>query len=136
MHRITKFDLDKPGTYIKYTDNRMIQIIKELVSDYNRAQAEADEYQFKYEELKTDQDDTELAEQISRSLHQTAREAYLKVLYSNPCGFRLTAGMTTNYRQLKTIYRQRRFHRLPEWREFCRWIESLPHSELITGGDR
>jgi hypothetical protein len=29
---------------------------------------------------------------------------YLKVLYSNPCGMRLTAGMTTNYRQLKTIY--------------------------------
>lgn len=31
-------------------------------------------------------------------------ENYLKVLYSNPVGFRLTARMTTNYRQLKTIY--------------------------------
>ena len=59
-------------------------------------------------------------------------EDYLRLLYSNPCGFKLTAGMTTNYRQLKTIYSQRRFHRLPEWREFCDWIESLPHSELIT----
>jgi hypothetical protein len=57
---------------------------------------------------------------------------YLRLLYSNPCGFKLTAGMTTNYRQLKTIYSQRRFHRLPEWREFCEWIEGLPHSELIT----
>ena len=59
-------------------------------------------------------------------------EDYLRLLYSNPCGFRLTAAMTTNYRQLKTIYSQRRFHRLPEWREFCEFIESLPHSELIT----
>ena len=59
-------------------------------------------------------------------------EDYLRLLYSNPCGFKLTAAMTTNYRQLKTIYSQRRFHRLPEWREFCDWIESLPHSELIT----
>jgi hypothetical protein len=59
-------------------------------------------------------------------------EDYLRLLYSNPCGFRLTAAMTTNYRQLKTIYSQRRFHRLPEWREFCDWVESLPHSELIT----
>lgn len=60
-------------------------------------------------------------------------ENYLNILMSNPCGMRLTARMTTNYRQLKTIYRQRRDHRLPEWRLFCRWIEILPHSELITG---
>lgn len=60
-------------------------------------------------------------------------ENYLRVLYNIPSGFRLTARMTTNYRQLKTIYSQRRTHRLPEWREFCMWIESLPHSELITG---
>lgn len=59
---------------------------------------------------------------------------YLRLLYSNPCGFKLTAAMSTNYRQLKTIYSQRRFHRLPEWRAFCEWIESLPNSELITGG--
>lgn len=60
-------------------------------------------------------------------------EKYLHILYSNPCGMKLTARMTTNYRQLKTIYAQRKTHRLPEWREFCSWIESLPHSELITG---
>lgn len=59
-------------------------------------------------------------------------ENYLKVLYSNPCGMKLTAGMTTNYRQLKTIYAQRRTHRLPEWRAFCEWIETLPLAkELI-----
>lgn len=51
---------------------------------------------------------------------------YLRCLYSNPCGFRLTAGMTTNYCQLKTIYQQRKDHRLPEWREFCQWILTLP----------
>lgn len=58
---------------------------------------------------------------------------YLRVLYSNPCGMRLTARMTTNYRQLKTIYAQRKNHRLPEWREFCAWIEGLPYAQLITG---
>ena len=62
-------------------------------------------------------------------------ENYLKVLYNVPVGFRLTARMTTNYRQLKTIYSQRRNHRLPEWREFCKWVEGLPHSDFITGGE-
>ena len=60
-------------------------------------------------------------------------ENYLKVLYNTPVGFRLTAGMVTNYRQLKTIYQQRKTHRLPEWRAFCTWIETLPYSEFITG---
>ena len=60
-------------------------------------------------------------------------ENYLRLLYNIPVGFRLTARMTTNYRQLKTIYQQRRTHRLPEWREFCSWVETLPNSEFITG---
>ena len=53
-------------------------------------------------------------------------DRYLRVLYNVPTGFKLTARMTTNYRQLKTIYSQRKNHRLPEWRAFCEWIESLP----------
>lgn len=62
-------------------------------------------------------------------------ENYLAVLYNVPTGFELTARMTTNYRQLKTIYYQRRTHRLPEWRLFCRWVESLPHfKELCLEG--
>ena len=60
-------------------------------------------------------------------------ENYLRLIYNIPSGFRLTARMTTNYRQLKTIYQQRRTHRLPEWRAFCKWIETLPYSQLITG---
>lgn len=59
-------------------------------------------------------------------------ETYLKLLYNLPSGMELTARMTTNYRQLKTIYRQRKDHRLPEWRRFCQWLETLPKAEWIT----
>ena len=58
-------------------------------------------------------------------------EDYLRVLYNVPTGFKLTAGMTTNYRQLKTIYNQRKSHRLPEWVDFCKWIETLPYFKEI-----
>ena len=105
MHRITRFDLDK--SYIEYVDERMIAIMKEKVAEYN-------------ELLKKDKNDPRL------------KELYLKILYSNPCGFKLTAKMTTNYRQLKTIYKQRRNHRLREWQMFCDWVLTLPHAELIT----
>lgn len=64
------------------------------------------------------------------------KEDYLKLLYNTPNGFQLTARLTTNYRALKTVYDQRKNHRLPEWREFCKWIESLPHfKELCLGGN-
>jgi hypothetical protein len=62
-----------------------------------------------------------------------APENYLRLLYNIPVCFKLTAGMTTNYQQLKTIYQQRKTHRLPEWKAFCKWIETLPHADFITG---
>lgn len=60
-------------------------------------------------------------------------DAFYRLIYNIPSGFEYTAGMVTNYRQLKTIYTQRKNHRLQEWRDFCKWIETLPHSEWITG---
>lgn len=64
------------------------------------------------------------------------KDDYLRLLYSNPAGFELTARLTTNYRCLKNVYQQRKNHRLPEWREFCKWIEKLPYSkEFITLND-
>lgn len=59
-------------------------------------------------------------------------ENYLRLLYNNPSGFELTARLTTNYRCLRNVYQQRKQHRLPEWRKFCAWIETLPYAkELI-----
>ena len=117
MHRITKFDLDK--AYNEYVDKRIVDIMKEKVDAYNSLC-----------------DSTQVfanIEGINEDIAEKKKRMYLEILYSNPAGFELTAGMTTNYRQLKTIYAQRKDHRLPEWREFCRWIETLPHSELIIG---
>ena len=51
---------------------------------------------------------------------------YLVLLYNIPSGFELTARMITNYRCLKNIYSQRKNHRLPDWKVFCEWCETLP----------
>lgn len=59
------------------------------------------------------------------------KEDYLKLLYSNPCGFKLTARLSTSYRCLRNIYKQRKNHRLPEWKEFCDWIETLPYAKMF-----
>ena len=123
MHRITKFDLDK--TYIKYVDKRIIDIMKEKVNDYNELQEHSKNWNTNC-----------MAESEVNEAKADLQNRYLEILYSNPCGFKLTAGITTNYRQLKTIYSQRKNHRLPEWREVCAWIETLPmFKELCLKGD-
>lgn len=117
MHRITKFDLR--NQYNKYVDPRMIDIMLEKVEQYNTLA----------DEVKSTPKEQEYA---IKMLTEQMTQKYLEILYSNPAGFELTARMTTNYRCLKNIWRQRRNHRLPEWREFCKWIESLPYAkELI-----
>lgn len=102
MHRITKFDLNE--CYNEYVDPQIIAIMKEKVSQYNY-----------------------LVEKNGDP--ETLKRKYLEILYSNPAGFTLTARMTTNYRCLRNIYIQRKDHRLPEWRAFCKWIETLPYAE-------
>ena len=117
MHRITKFDLR--NQYNEYVDPRIIEIMEEKVKQYNAIQAELG---------RTPIEDTYNRERLKN----LAIQKYLEILYSNPAGFKLTARLTTNYRCLKNIWRQRRNHRLPEWREFCKWIETLPYAkELI-----
>jgi hypothetical protein len=122
MHRIAAFDLSKQ--YIEYVDPRMIEIMRELADEYNRLAELGQTDAILHGDART-----------KAAWVETLRVAYLKLLYSNPCGFRLTAGMTTNYRQLKTIYLQRKSHRLPEWIAFCEWVKTLPMSHLITGED-
>lgn len=77
----------------------------------------------------------EIMKELKDKYNETKdKEDYLRLLYTNPCGFKLVAKMTTNYRQLKTIYHQRKNHKLPEWREFCEQIRELPYfKELVLG---
>lgn len=49
-----------------------------------------------------------------------------------PSSYNQTRNVMMNYEVLANIYKSRKDHKLDEWREFCQWIETLPHSELIT----
>jgi len=58
------------------------------------------------------------------------------LIYNCPIGLELTARITTNYLQLRTIYKQRRHHKLTEWCEFCAWIETLPLADKLITYDK
>lgn len=77
----------------------------------------------------------EIMKELKNKYNETKdKEDYLKLLYSNPAGFKVTARLTTNYRALKTAILQRHNHRLPEWREFCKlMVDNLPQFKELTG---
>ena len=118
MHRILEFNLDTQCN--RYVDTVVKDMLKDKIAEYHRLQ-----------NLPPAEN-----EETAKRRADIMAELYLKILYNIPSGFRLTARMTTNYRQLKTIYYQRKNHRLPEWREFCKWIETLPKfKKMVLGVD-
>ena len=50
-----------------------------------------------------------------------------------PSSYNQKRTVMLNYEVLANIYKSRRNHKLDEWKDFCKWISSLPYSELITG---
>ena len=51
-----------------------------------------------------------------------------------PSSYNQKSTVQMNYQVLRSMYHARKNHKLDEWREFCRWVETLPYSELITIG--
>lgn len=50
-----------------------------------------------------------------------------------PSSYNQKRTVMLNYEVLANIYHQRKEHKLDEWGDFCRWVETLPYSEIITG---
>lgn len=61
------------------------------------------------------------------------KEYWWQMIQLLPSSYNQTRNVMLNYEVLANIYRQRKNHKLDEWREVCKWIETLPYSELITG---
>ena len=111
MHRISKIGENR-NNFDSHVDTRTLSILNEKIAEYNRLCG-----------LSTPDDLN-----IRQEREELLKEAYLDILMNVPAGLKLTARISTNYRQLKTIYYQRKNHRLPEWRKFCNWMETeLPH---------
>ena len=66
-------------------------------------------------------------------LNTKSKEDWWQLIQLLPSSYNQTRNVMLNYEVLANIYRQRKNHKLDEWREFCKWIESLPYSELIIG---
>lgn len=116
MHRLTKFNVAE--CCVGDTDKVILERYQYLLDNYNS-------FETRYGSTSDIAYKAELKNKEWRTL-----------VASLPCGFVLGATMTTNFRQLKTMYHQRKNHKLKEWHDFCKWCESLPYfKELCLGGN-
>lgn len=109
MHRLCEMDVKYSCN--EYTDPRSIAVLQEKIDAYKAIK------------------DNEWTKTSPKY------KAFMEMVSSCPMGVELFERLSTNYKQLQTIYYQRRNHKLlDDWGAFCDMIESLPYfHELILG---
>ena len=104
MHCLLKFDIS--SQCVEDTNKDILKIVEKIKDEYNA---------------------------IDEGNRAEKKKKWRELVASTPCGFCLGATMVTNYQQLKTMYNQRKNHKLDEWHIFCDWCDSLPHFNEFTG---
>ena len=113
MHRILKIDLDKACN--KYVTETSINLLNYLIEEYNKIN-----------------NDTDFEVKLRNGEVVTSKEDVFNMIIANtPSGLMLTARMTTNYLQLKSIVNQRSNHKMQEWRLLCDYFKTLPMFDLV-----
>ena len=74
-------------------------------------------------------------EMLRKKFVETGNKKYWRGLIQLlPESYNQRATVQLNYAVLRNMYHSRKNHKLDCWRTFCKLIESLPYSELITWG--
>lgn len=118
MHKIQEKEFTLDDFSHEHLDIRTRKILEETIKALN-------DYRYIY--INYNPDDFEIKGCPSK------KDIWWQMIQLLPSSYNQTRNVMMNYEVLANIYRQRKNHKLDEWREFCKWIESLPYSELITG---
>jgi hypothetical protein len=124
MHRITSRELNRED-FNNQVSVQIINRLKEWIKSYNS-------WDFSKSCLYLEDF---MGETYFNNSIKSKEELFQHIISNLPSGYLKWMAISTNYLQLKTIYNQRKNHKLVEWREFCEFIKTLPMSELITGKD-
>ena len=75
-------------------------------------------------------------ERNTRKLYEpNDKEIWWQMIQLLPSSYNQKRTVMLNYEVLANMYKSRKNHKLDEWRDFCKWIETLPYSEIISGED-
>lgn len=118
MHKIQEKEFTLEDFSHEHLDTRTRKVLEEITKVLN-------DYRKLY--INYNPDDFEIKGCPSK------KDLWWQLIQLLPSSYNQTRNVMLNYEVLANIYRQRKNHKLDEWREVCKWIETLPYSELITG---
>lgn len=134
MHRLIMMGKDENFSemFNKYVHKDIIELVQMMIKLYNH-----------YDEFKQQEDGTWVTDtpycvpRTTEELKQEKYEQFMKCISNLPMGFELWMTCDLTYLQIKTIYLQRRNHKLKEdWGNFCDWCETLPMFKELIGIDK
>jgi len=101
-------NMDMDACFNEYVCTGAKEMMKELLAQYNQAESTEDKY-----------------------------KAFMRLVSNCPLGVELFMRVSTNYKQLQTIYFQRKNHKLKEdWGAIIQMIERLPLAHELIIGDK
>lgn len=118
MHKITAKEFTLEDFSYEHLDIRTKPLLEEIIKTLN-------DYRDLY--VNYNPDDFEIKGCLSKKL------IWWQMIQLLPSSYNQTRNVMMNYEVLANIYKSRKDHKLDEWRDFCKWIKSLPYSELIIG---
>lgn len=131
MHRLTKMDVDSACN--KYVSRACIEQLDKDIKEYNEI-ALMESYPGEGNPLVFElRDGTVL---VANTKADALYYAYMKCISDCPMGIELFVRVSTNYKQLQTMYYQRKSHKLKEdWHVFCKFVEELPYAKELILND-
>lgn len=120
MHKLLQMDLDMACN--EYVSEETIAKMRELIDEYNKMKNSDSEYGVFY--LRGGK----IIE--ARGKSEMLYHQWMKIISECPHGLELFMRVSTNFLQLKTVWHQRKNHKLKgDWGAMCRFIEGLPYAK-------
>ena len=123
MHKIAEKEFTLEDFSCEHLISGSIETLNDTIDILN----EFREWYLKYDHMNED------CKKLFNKEITCKKDLWWQMIQLLPSSYNQTRNVMMNYEVLANIYRQRKNHKLDEWREFCKWIESLPYSEMITG---
>ena len=127
------FDIKYPGYFTPELQRyNFVDIVTSSSKMHRLMQMDMDT---SFNEYVTEYSKNQMKELIEDYNREHTYENFMRVVSNCPMGLELFMRCSTNYLQLKTIYKQRKGHKLKaDWGAFLSFIENLPYAkEFIIG---
>ena len=122
MHKIAEKEFSLDDFSHEHLTNRSLEILEDTIEVLNR-----------YRDLYLNGGEDYFADADDEDYEPKDKKMWWQMIQLLPSSYNQKRTVMLNYEVLANMYESRKNHKLDEWRDFCKWVETLPYSELITG---